>query len=666
MTTDQVRRPDQCGGTAPMVAPPWKGMTMYCTECGTALAGGKFCGSCGAKTNSAPFETDPATTMLIDSHITHAARQRVSPPAVPPPGQVVLPPAAAGAWSDQVVPPGYDAGNVRPQPWPAAERQPAVAWQPGDYARDAGAAVLLIWSLTLPWADAPTASRDVPVLVSALLALVAVAVGPLSRLLRATDGSALRWPTFAIRVGSCVPYAIVVLIAVVRDLAGSGPGLGPSLQLGVLGVALAVVPRWGELGKSGGPVLVHRFRLACAVMGALGMAAMVTTTLVGFSPTRWFSSASGFFLLILPFLVLAAVLVLMFGATALRIGLGRTAWQPTLTWLGVALVVLVVVNEDAVLETSRDPFYGQWLFLISAGLAAVPVLGGKDGSTSEARFWGVVAADALQLTMLGATALLVVFVLVLIQVGEYRSGSQGIVAWILVSVAGTIVAAAVGASRLRGDPAHGRSVALVCIAVIAVLRVIDLAVAGWTPGAGGSSAGTIALFLGTCGVAAFALLVPEPMRGMTDRSAAGGAGPGGVESAPAHVDLSSGQLFAARQPWPEHWQHTPPASTGTHPDIERTVMITGHHADVPLSPVDESRGAWVAEDPTDPAAAAAADPATTAQHLMAIAGSRPDLRPLVAAHPSAYPALLEWLGALGDPAVDSALANRIRHTGGLA
>jgi hypothetical protein len=54
----------------------------------------------------------------------------------------------------------------------------------------------------------------------------------------------------------------------------------------------------------------------------------------------------------------------------------------------------------------------------------------------------------------------------------------------------------------------------------------------------------------------------------------------------------------------------------------------------------------------------AADPATPAQVLADIAALRADLRPIVARNPSAYPGLLEWLGSLGEPGVDAALAER--------
>lgn len=56
--------------------------------------------------------------------------------------------------------------------------------------------------------------------------------------------------------------------------------------------------------------------------------------------------------------------------------------------------------------------------------------------------------------------------------------------------------------------------------------------------------------------------------------------------------------------------------------------------------------------------AAASDPATSPERLQQLAGSEPSLRPLIAMNPSAYPALLDWLAELGDPAVNLALQQR--------
>ncbi|WP_423463518.1 hypothetical protein ACO229_01725 [Promicromonospora sp. MS192] len=57
-------------------------------------------------------------------------------------------------------------------------------------------------------------------------------------------------------------------------------------------------------------------------------------------------------------------------------------------------------------------------------------------------------------------------------------------------------------------------------------------------------------------------------------------------------------------------------------------------------------------------AAVALDPATPLADLAKIVQEAPHLRPQVAANPSTYPALLDWLGALGDPQVDAALRTR--------
>ncbi|WP_102508040.1 hypothetical protein [Sanguibacter massiliensis] len=54
----------------------------------------------------------------------------------------------------------------------------------------------------------------------------------------------------------------------------------------------------------------------------------------------------------------------------------------------------------------------------------------------------------------------------------------------------------------------------------------------------------------------------------------------------------------------------------------------------------------------------ALDPTTPGAQLAEIATHRPDLRALVAAHPNAYPALLEWLRGLGDPTVVAAVDAR--------
>ena len=57
-------------------------------------------------------------------------------------------------------------------------------------------------------------------------------------------------------------------------------------------------------------------------------------------------------------------------------------------------------------------------------------------------------------------------------------------------------------------------------------------------------------------------------------------------------------------------------------------------------------------------AGAARNPATDPETLRQIAFHYPELRPVVAANPSAYEGLLDWLGALNDPEINTALQQR--------
>lgn len=60
----------------------------------------------------------------------------------------------------------------------------------------------------------------------------------------------------------------------------------------------------------------------------------------------------------------------------------------------------------------------------------------------------------------------------------------------------------------------------------------------------------------------------------------------------------------------------------------------------------------------DEASTALATGTATAEDLNGIVTSYPLLREQVAAYPTTYPALLNWLAELGDPAIDQALAGR--------
>jgi hypothetical protein len=66
-------------------------------------------------------------------------------------------------------------------------------------------------------------------------------------------------------------------------------------------------------------------------------------------------------------------------------------------------------------------------------------------------------------------------------------------------------------------------------------------------------------------------------------------------------------------------------------------------------------GVW---DDWAAASRAVADPGTPASDLAAIAAAQPGLRAQIAAHPAAYPGLLDWLAETGDAEVKAAVATR--------
>lgn len=63
-------------------------------------------------------------------------------------------------------------------------------------------------------------------------------------------------------------------------------------------------------------------------------------------------------------------------------------------------------------------------------------------------------------------------------------------------------------------------------------------------------------------------------------------------------------------------------------------------------------------DPADYTVHQALDPGTDAVTLHAMATRRPDLQQFVAANPGTPPEVLDWLGRLGQPAIDAALRRR--------
>jgi len=128
--------------------------------------------------------------------------------------------------------------------------------------------------------------------------------------------------------------------------------------------------------------------------------------------------------------------------------------------------------------------------------------------------------------------------------------------------------------------------------------------------------------------------------------------PQGVEEPTAAAQSTAAQSTAAQSTAAQSAAEQAPA---TQPPVAQAPAAQAPSDDVGATQVlpavaDQSGSRWTA--------AHAVDPATPLADLALIVQEAPHLRPYVASNPSTYPALLDWLGALGDPAIDAALRAR--------
>ena len=150
--------------------------------------------------------------------------------------------------------------------------------------------------------------------------------------------------------------------------------------------------------------------------------------------------------------------------------------------------------------------------------------------------------------------------------------------------------------------------------------------------------------------------VPTGAYGTPVDQGAHGSPEGGYGSAPVAQQPAGGQ----------QWQ-APAGQSSPESEIDQDTHLAGYAPGVSAASQPTQAPQAAAHQSPAPAAPAgshgytaqqALDPATTGLVLSQIVQEAPELRPQVAANPTTYPALLDWLGQLGDPAVDEALRNR--------
>ncbi|TGJ97340.1 hypothetical protein DLJ96_04990, partial [Actinotalea fermentans ATCC 43279 = JCM 9966 = DSM 3133] len=414
-------------------------------------------------------------------------------------------PSSGGAAKVSVAEP---AGGAAQGPGPAAGSNPFVGIPVSDYVRDGVAALLLFVSLTMPWDAGHKASDKLEVILVTVVSLLSLALPYLAR----TGALPTTWTVHTTRLARLVanaPYVLLAAVYVVLDLVNRSVdngwgGVGTALSLGLAGALLAAQPRQAELG----PVEQDgaASRLWSSILTVIAGVAVVGA-LIAFLLTFSLGVSA---LLTLRFLVAGAVTVALVGWPVWGIVRRDEAWRLVLVGLGVALVVLFVLNTSNVLVSFDSFALGQFGLLLvpaAAAVASSPALARTTASpSSPVSTWVAVAVHTLDLVVVVAVGTALSGVLTL------ADGGRGSVL-ILSIVFGLLSAGAAFVARrsLARDAVSGRTLALGAAGVVAILGIVLLIVATNQPGAGFGTS-LLLLAYGLPLLVVFALTVPAEVR----------------------------------------------------------------------------------------------------------------------------------------------------------
>ena len=593
------------------------------------------------------------------------------PPAAP---QYVAPPAAA---------PQYAAPLYTPPP---ARPNPFAGIPASDWARDAGALLLLLISLALPWmfstdtysmSESIGATGRIEVILITLLSLFSLS---LTYLLRAGVfgpgvGLAQIW---LIRLLVNVPYALLVLGFMLVDVFSTDQttGLGYAAAFGLAGAFLAAQPRSAELVGIVGehPIIRLWYRIvigygvvgALTVLGALVMGAVATTS----------AELTGMVLL-------TAVVAVLAGAAAALLPIygimrGNAIWLTVARTLGAIAIGVITIDAFTDHQLSVGGIeslgYGGYPLILLAGLFGLscsPALRLAMAPTEPISKWFGVASLTLVL-IIGTAGLSLLLVIATLIGGGADSGSTGLNIGATIVLSIIVVVAIIARTTLRSNPATSQWLVLGLTGLIAVLGIVFVVLRARTisdenlgqlyswlfEGATYTSfsliilttAATLSLALafGLPALVFYALTAPAAVRGYFTQY-----GPVRAQAPAAYTGYAAAAVPAAAA------APAPAASTVQADAAAPVVPAPVAPAPAPVAPPAPAEA--TAELPVAPPSAAslaAADPATPAAELYDLAQKHPEVWPQLAGNPSTYPDLLTWLAQSPDPLVQQALRAR--------
>lgn len=612
-----------------------------------------------------------------------------------------------------------------------------------DYVTDVVAAILLLVSLSLPWAakdGVVSNAGDITwVLPVTLLSVLTLALPYLARF----GALPARWTvhsTRRVRLWANLPYVVAVVVHLVLDgaeLAGYR-GIGTAVALGLAGAVLSATPRRCELGPVDSDRRAAGLWWTIAVGFTAAMGALLLIWIALFS-VEFFKlpslSAAGGIKAYITVLVEALAVGFLFLAPALLTITGRSfAWRNVAITLGTVVAVVFFLGgaDQSALETLRSSVGRAGITGTGAGVVLIPAVAAVLASPAVARAlrqqhavtnWLTTGNAALRFIAMTGGALTVVSAVGLV---EGHSLAAGITAIVLLLI--PVVLSLLADKAMLKNIAEGRSIALVVAGITLILGICLLATSPVEPllvWLGSNSALTwaqVTFALGLPILIWIALAAPQSVREFFKTNAPApkehkksayewrepvtaqaqaqhGTAYGQVPPMSAQQAPEQAPAPAPAQPHAQagHIPHTQSAvydqsapigspagnADGTTPAAPAHVSTPAQ----PLAPEQPSQEQQVQEQPasqagglgSDPAhpqteavtdrldvrdissgftAHIAADPGTPAAVLAQIVEEAPHLRPDVASNPSTYPALLDWLRELGDPAVDEALRTR--------
>lgn len=664
-----------------------------------------FCGNCGAPATGTAYCTNCGQPM------TTAAGQQ---PAASP-GSTTGPPAAGQTAGAQHTPTRAGGGTPAVTPAPVRSVNPFAAVPVGDYVRDAVALLLLLVPLGMAWDLEDKATDKVYVILVTLLSIISLAL-PYLKATSVLPPNLTPAQLRVVRLAANAPYLIVVLVTLVLGYLGElsdgrfdyGDGVGVGLVLGLAGALLAAQGRASEQDAAGDGNLWRSIVLTLAGLGVVTGVVSGIIVLIDMGDVLDWSQLVVLLLTIVFFIGVPLVPVL-------GMARGDAAWRDVAVALGVVGIMVsfwAMGAEETIGEAwslrlplplsgagdvgaLNGPQYLFWPAIGAAGAAAG--IAARARQAAGAQRWVMVTRRVLETAGLLAVLAVVILAIRLVDNEDARGPIITVLVVTLIALAATLV----GRNALVSDARAGRSVAMGVAGVFVVIGIVIASLLGTadTTQVDASAATFISALFIFAVVIVLALTAPPSVRaelGQFTLAQGAGAGDAVSQSQSGRNGGASTTAGSARPPaghaapQPGSGQVGAAASAeqsgGAPPDGEEAALVGGVHADDDSTRVLPESGPPATEPTADPAAAEeptavpvtdqpaaptqesasasgytvemAADPSTPLQTLADIAAAEPSLRPNIAMNPSTYPELLDWLGQLGDPAVDEALRQR--------